>query len=225
MNEFNYKFPGIFSKGQGKRTQLFTKNLIKGKKVYGEQLVNENNIQYRNWNPERSKLAAALLCRISQIGIKENDTVLYLGASSGTTASHISDIVTEKGFIFALDFAPRVVRDLYFVCKERKNITPLLESANHPRDYAHLVSQVDVIYQDVAQRNQVEIFLKNCGFFLKKGGFGLVAIKARSIDVTKKPFVIYKEVRKELEKSITIVDYRVLEPYEKDHAIFIIKKK
>ena len=67
--------------------------------------------------------------------------------------------------------------------------------------------------------------MKNCDCFLKQDGFGLLAIKARSIDVTKKPSVIFKEVMKELEKSITVVDYRVLEPFEKDHALFVCKKR
>jgi len=78
---------------------------------------------------------------------------------------------------------------------------------------------------DIAQKNQAEIFLKNCKMFLKKGGFGLLALKARSVDVTRNPKIIFKEIREKLEKQMIIVDYRELDPYEKDHAFFVVKKK
>ena len=83
---------------------------------------------------------------------------------------------------------------------------------------------VDVVYQDIAQKDQVNIFLKNCNEFLKKDGFGLLALKSRSIDVTKNPKEIYKHVWKELEKHITVVDHRILDPLQKDHALFVVKK-
>ena len=106
--------------------------------------------------------------------MRKDNIILYLGAASGTTVSHVSDIVGADGFIFALDFAPRVVRDLVYVCEKRKNITPLLENAHHPEEYKDRVTKVDVLYQDIAQRDQVEIFLKNIEAFLKKGGYALL---------------------------------------------------
>ncbi len=65
--------------------------------------------------------------------------------------------------------------------------------------------------------------MTNCKLFLKKGGFGLLAIKARSIDVKLNPKQIFEENRRKLEKEFTIVDYRLLEPYEKDHCMIIVK--
>ena len=223
MKLFNYKFPGIFVKEKRRRKELYTINAVPGKKVYDERLFKEGKIEYRQWDPKRSKLAAALFKGISQIGINENSLVLYLGSASGTTTSHFSDICT-KGFIFAVEFSPRVMRDFIFMCEKRKNIAPFLEDANHPERYNE-VPKVDVLYQDIAQRNQVEIFLKNYDKFLKKDGFGLLCIKARSIDVTKNPKQIFKHVMKELSEKTIVVDYRILEPYEKDHAFFVIKKK
>ncbi|MBS3097365.1 fibrillarin-like rRNA/tRNA 2'-O-methyltransferase [Candidatus Woesearchaeota archaeon] len=204
---------------------IFTINLAPGKKVYDERLVKGDRIEYREWNPLKSKLAAMILKNSPNIGIRKNDVVLYLGAASGTTVSHVSDIVGNEGFIFALDFAPRVVRDLVFVSEDRKNIAPLLEDANRPERYIDKISQADVIYQDIAQKNQVEIFLKNINLFLKKDGYALLAVKARSIDVTKKPQQIFSLVKEQLEKNITIIDYRALEPYQKDHCMFICKKR
>ena len=91
--------------------------------------------------------------------------------------------------------------------------------------YADKICQADVLYQDIAQKNQVDIFLKNIDLFLKKDGYALLAVKARSIDVTKKPKQIFKQVKEQLERHVTIIDYRELEPYQKDHCIFICKKK
>jgi len=201
------KFPNVY---QDKK-RLYTKSIIKGE-------------QYREFDPKTSKLAAAIVKGISQIGIKDQNIVLYLGAGSGNTPSFVSDMVGKAGFVFAIDFAPRVVRDLVFVAEKSPNIAPLLADCNHPETYSHLICQADVLYQDIAQRNQVEIFRKNF-VFLKRGGFALLAVKARSIDVTEKPKHIFKQVRKELEGFTAIVDYRELEPYERDHALFVCKKK
>jgi fibrillarin-like pre-rRNA processing protein len=209
------------------RKTLYTKNLTPGKAFFEEELIRQGGVEFRSWEITRSKLGSAIKKGISQIGLKEGDVVLYLGASHGFTPSYVSDIVGENGFVFCLDFAPRVVRDLVFVCEERKNMAPLLLDANHPELYKELIAKdIDVVYQDIAQRNQVEIFLKNCNAYLKRGGFGLLAVKARSIDVTRRPKDIFFQVRKELENSsMTVVDYRELDPFERDHCFFVCKKK
>ncbi|MBR9690308.1 fibrillarin-like rRNA/tRNA 2'-O-methyltransferase [Candidatus Woesearchaeota archaeon] len=212
MKELRKEFPNVYyEERRGKKT-LFTKNTFK-----------KND--YRRWDSERSKLCAAILKGVSQIGIKEGNIVLYLGASSGTTPSHISDIVGKDGFLFAVEFSPIMAKDLVFLAEKRKNIAPILADANKPITYSKLVTQADVVYQDIAQKNQSEIFLKNCEMYLKPGGFGLLFVKARSVDVAKKPKEIFMQVRKELEKEVVIVDYRELEPYEKDHCVFVVKKK
>ena len=210
---------------EGKRKQLYTINLVQAQNVYGEKLFNENGIGYREWDPFKSKLAASILKGSPNIGIRKNDVVLYLGSSFGTTVSHVSDIVGNEGMIFAVDIAPRVMRDLIFLCYKRKNIAPILADANKVDKIMERVSAVDVIYQDVAQKNQIDIFLKNVGLFLKNDGYALLAVKARSIDVTKQPKQIFKEIKDVLEKSLTIIDYRELEPFQKDHCMFICKNK
>jgi fibrillarin-like pre-rRNA processing protein len=193
--------------------------------VYNEKFVREGKDLYRIWEPKKSKLGAAIMKGVSQIGIKPGSKVLYLGCASGTTASHVSDIVGYEGFVYALDFAPRVLRDFMFVVEKRKNMLPILADANKPETYKQYVGDVDVVFQDVAQKNQVEIFLKNINFYLKQGGFGLLSVKARSIDVTKRPDVVFREVKTQLERNVTIVDYRSLEPFERDHCLFVVKKK
>ena len=219
------KFPGIFEQKKGKRSSIFTRNLTPGKTVYDEKLVREGRIEYREWNPRKSKLAAGIIKGIKEIGIMEKSVVLYLGAAYGTTVSHVSDIVGEKGFVFALDFAPRVIRDLVFFCEERKNIAPMFFDANKPEEYKDkVVKEVDIVYMDIAQREQAKIFLKNVDMFLRKGGIGLLAVKARSVDVTKNPKKVFEEVRQELEKYLKIIDSKILDPFEKDHCMFVCRK-
>jgi fibrillarin-like pre-rRNA processing protein len=220
-----HKFKGVYFMRKGKWVNFLTKNLTPGKTVYGEHTHTEGKNEFREWEPKRSKLGAALVKGISQLGIYPGMKVLYLGASTGTTSSHVSDIVGEDGVVFALDFAPRTTRELMYVCEQRKNMMPILADAKRPETYAHQVCIVDAVFQDIAQRGQAEIFIRNCDAFLKNGGFGILTIKARSIDVAKKPKQVFNEVRTYLEKKITVVDYRELDPFEKDHCIFLCKKK
>ena len=219
-----HRLKGVYQAKQGKKkTLLFTKNLTPGTKVYQERLIKTPSGEYREWEANKSKLGAAIKNNISQTGIKPGSVVLYLGSGSGTTPSHVSDIVGREGFIFALDFAPRVVRDLVFVCEDRKNMAPILGDAARPDSFAERVCQADVIFQDIAQADQVEILIKNADKFLKKDGFAILAVKSRSIDVTRKPKDVFKEVRAKLEKRFRIADYRDLAPFEKDHCLFVCK--
>ncbi len=210
--------------GYAKQPFIATKALV-NESVYGEELIREGNDVYRVWDPFKSKLGAGITKGLSQIGIKPGSKVLYLGCASGTTVSHVSDLVGEEGFVYGLDFAPRVMRDFVFLAEKRKNILPIMDDANHPERYKEFVADVDVVFQDVAQKNQLEIFLKNCDTFLKSGGFGLLALKARSVDVTKRPDEIFRTVVMELQRRMIIVDQRRLDPFEKDHMLFVVKKK
>ena len=212
-------FNGVFADGQ----KLYTVNNIPNQQLFDEQLLTVDGKEYRRWNPLRSKLAAAIVKGLPQLPVQNDSRVLYLGAAHGYTPSFISDIAAD-GTIFAIDSAPRVVRDLVFVAEKRTNILPLLADANHPEAYYNLVGAVDIVYQDVAQKNQLEIFLKNCNLFLKPGGYGLLALKARSIDVLQQPQGIFLAAKKELEKKFVVKDYRLLSPLQKDHAFFVCQK-
>ena len=214
----------VYESEEKRRKQLYTVNLTPSKNVYGERLVKENDVEYREWNAFKSKLAAIILKGSLNIGIRKNNIVLYLGSASGTTVSHVSDIVGTQGFVFAVDVAPRVMRELIFLCYERNNIAPVLADANKLNELKERISAVDIIYQDVAQKNQIDIFLKNVDLFLNGNGYALLAVKARSIDVIKNPRQIFKEIKEKLEKSLTIIDFRELEPFQKDHCMFICKK-
>ncbi|MBS3116159.1 fibrillarin-like rRNA/tRNA 2'-O-methyltransferase [Candidatus Woesearchaeota archaeon] len=218
-----HKIFEIYQDDRGRK--IFTKSVLPGKAPFQEEIVNEKGVEFREFNPRRSKLAAMVMKGCTNAGIRAKDVILYLGASHGYTISFISDMVGKEGLIFGIDPAPRVMRDLVFLAEERKNIVPLLADANHPEEYLQRICQVDVVYQDVAQRNQEEIFTRNCHLFLKPGGYGLLAVKARSIDIKRRSKDIFLEIRQKLEKIFTVIDYKTLDPYEKDHCMIIIKKK
>ena len=208
--------PGVFKD----KNQFFTLNPVKGFRVYNEKIMKKNGIEYRSWNPYRSKLAAALLNNLS-FEIKPSNTVLYLGAATGTTVSHISDIA-KKGAVYAVENAPVAMKKLLTLCNERNNIIPISEDAFHPERYSMIVPSVDLVYQDISQRNQPDIFIKNINRYLKKDGFGLIMVKARSIDVSLKPKKVYENVCEELEKNnLKVVDVIDLSPFEKDHAAIL----
>lgn len=212
----------------GRFPRIVTHNLTPGKSYFEqEEMWFEQGTEYRQLDPRHSKLGAAIAKGCQQFGLREGCTVLYLGASHGYTPSFVSDMVGPSGTVFCLDVAPRVVRDLIFVCEDRTNMIPLLADANNPNSFAWRITAVDVVFQDIAQRNQVEIFLKNVMVFLRPGGFGMLAIKARSIDVTKRPMEIFKDIKRKLDSTpgIAIVDYRELDPFERDHAFFVIKRR
>lgn len=204
--------------------RLATENLTPGRNVYGERLVNHAGVEYRIWDAFRSKLAAAILKGLKTMPIKPNHTVLYLGAASGTTASHVSDIVGRDGHVYCVEFASRSMRDLVDnVCAYRINMSPLLEDARFPQRYKRLLPEkVDEIYCDIAQPEQAKILVDNADLFLKKSGWVMLAVKAQSIDVTKEPSEIYRSEVKVLKVHDFHVDQVVhLEPYDKAHAMII----
>ena len=107
--------------------KLFTENFTPQKQVYKEKLLVKNGIEYRNWEPFRSKLAACIMNGLEEFPFHDKSSVLYLGVSTGTTISHISDIVGPKGMIFGVEHSSRVARDfLDRVAVFRKNIVPII---------------------------------------------------------------------------------------------------
>ncbi len=204
--------------------RLATRNLSPGRNVYGERLIRFEGIEYRVWDAFRSKLAAAILKGLNNVPIKPNHQVLYLGAASGTTASHVSDIVGEKGHVYCVEFASRSIRDLVEnVCAYRVNMSPILEDARLPEKYSMFVrGKVDEIYCDIAQPEQAKVLADNADVFLKEHGWIMLAVKAQSIDVTKEPSEVYKSEVKVLEKrGFRVEEVIHLEPYDKAHAMIL----
>ncbi len=206
--------------------KVATKSFAPGTRVYGERTEKVGKDEYRLWDPYRSKLSAAILKGLREMPIAGGSNVLYLGAASGTTASHVSDIVGEKGLVYCVEFAPRSMRDLLGVCEVRKNMLPVMADARRPEDYAkYIKGKVDVIYEDVADPSQAGILLANARAFLKKGGWAMFAIKSQSIDVAEQPKKTYEKVIAELEGSFEILERMDLQPFDKDHLFLLAKFK
>lgn len=209
--------------GSGDRKRPATPNLCPGTKVYGEELIRIDGREYRVWDPFRSKLAAALVKGLKTFPVQEKWRILYLGAASGTTASHLSDLVGPEGVVYCVEFSHRPMKDFLISCEGRKNMIPILADARKPEEYRLFVGEVDMIYEDVAQPDQSEILIRNL-VYLRPQGYAFLAIKARAIDVTKPPRKIYEAEEKKLEQHLKVLEKITLEPFEKDHAMFVLQK-
>lgn len=212
---------------RGKEDALVTLNLVPGEAVYGEKRIaveepEKAKIEYRVWNPFRSKLAAAILGGVDKVHIAPGKKVLYLGAASGTSVSHVSDIVGPDGMVYAVEFSHRSGRDLINMAKKRTNIVPIIEDARHPHKYRMLVPMVDTIFADVAQPDQARIVAINASYFLKNGGNFVISIKANCIDSTAEAEAVFAgEVKKMQAEKMKPQEQVTLEPYERDHAVVV----
>lgn len=213
-------FEGVFTDG----SWLYTRNLVPGMAVYGEGLTREGGAEFRKWDANRSKLAAYLKKGGTAWPFGAAASVLYLGAGSGTTVSHLSDVCAD-GTIVAVEISPRSFRDLVSVAEPRRNLLPVLGDATKPESYRDRAGRVDVLYQDVAQRDQEGIFLANVPL-LRDGGTGFLVVKARSVDVAARPDTVYESARSALARAgLEVMDVRPLDPFETDHAMVVVRKR
>ncbi len=205
-------FPGVY-RIDGKTA---TKSFAPGLSVYGEPLIKQGKDEYRLWDPKRSKLAAAIVKGLKRLAIKPGSIVLYLGAANGTTVSHVSDIVGEKGRVYAVEFSAQAMRDLLLLCESRPNIYPILADARLPQNYSE-VGKVDVVFEDVADREQTSILLKNLDAFKAKNY--LIAIKSRCIDSTAQPRKVYNQEKVKISAKAKVEEMVILDPFETDHCM------
>ena len=211
-----HRHGGVFV-AHGKEDMLVTKNLTPGEAVYGEKRIsvetpiaaaNGNDAtatktEYRVWNPFRSKLAAGILGGLEDIFIAPGKKVLYIGAASGTSVSHVADVVGPTGLVYAVEFSHRSGRDLINMAKKRTNVIPIIEDARLPMKYRMLVGMVDCVFADVAQPDQARIVGLNCHLFLKDKGGVVISIKANCIDSTAPAEAVFaREVEKMREERI-----------------------
>mmetsp|Transcript_6840 Transcript_6840/g.12383 ORF Transcript_6840/g.12383 Transcript_6840/m.12383 type:complete len:281 (+) Transcript_6840:1942-2784(+) len=219
-----HRFPGVFLM-RGKDDSLLTLNMVPGESVYQEKRVKGKDeagepIEYRVWNPYRSKIASSILGGVEDIGIVPGCKVLYLGGASGTTVSHVSDILGSEGAVYAVEFSHRSGRDLVNMAKKRPNVVPIVDDARYPMRYRMLVPMVDTLFADVAQPDQARILGLNAQHFLKNGGHFMISIKANCIDSTLEPSVVFEqEIEKLREMGFKPTEMLTLEPFEIDHCV------
>lgn len=211
-------FPSVYRKGK----QIFTRSLVKGDTAYAKSLLRFGGEDYREWDHSKSKPAAAVMKGLKIFPVKEKCKILYLGIASGATASFFSDIIGPDGVIYGVDISERSVRDLTVTSEKRGNIIPILADARNPEEY-QWIEPMDVVYEDVASDEQANIIIRNAEKFLKPDGYAIIAIKARSIDVTKDPRHVYKKELEKLKKHFQILEKVELDPFEKDHLFVVMK--
>lgn len=219
MEALDFTSGRVFSE----RGRLYTESSCPGKRVYGERLVRSEGVEYREWDPRRSKLGAYIAVGGRSFPFTMDSRVLYLGASSGTTASHVADICAD-GRVLCVEFAQRMFRDLVKTCEDRPQMIPILGDATKPSEYSMFADTVDVVYQDVAQKRQADIICDNMDAFDAR--FGMVAVKARSEDVTSSPESIFEATEARIrERGFRILDARSLEPHEKAHEMIVFERR
>ncbi len=206
------RYPGVFTDGRNFYTQ--SKH---PESVYGERVLKERGKFYRRWEPMRSKLSAAMHLRLRNFPFKDA-RVLYLGAATGTTVSHVSDI---GHMVWAVELSPISMSKLVALAENRDNVVPILDDARYPERYEIFVEKPDVIYQDISQRDQVEIFIKNMHHFSPKWGF--LMLKTRTIDMRKKPKEVMKEKALILGEHFSIEEIINISKYQKDHYAIVLR--
>lgn len=205
---------------------FFTRAAADGS-VYGEVTRRDGRgVLWRRWDPYRSKLAAALRCGGLTGPFEEllgGAPVLYLGAASGTTVSHVADLASP-GSVFAVEVAPRSFEDLLVNLKPWANVFPILGDAREPERYAGLVGRAACAIVDVAASDQVALLEANCRALLGRGALALLFVKARSIDSAKEPERVFEGARRALaSKGFELVEDRALEPFDRDHRALLLR--
>jgi len=194
--------------------ELATKNLIPGSKTYGEDVKRYKGEEYRIWRKDKSKLSSMIQEGL-ELELNHRDEVLYLGISTGTTASHLSDLI-PKGRLYGVEYSEKVLEKMISRCKNRGNIIPLLGDGRKPRNYSKWICSVDFLYQDVTQKDQAHIANRNAKMFLKEGGQLILMIKASSIDITKSSEEVFDDEINRLE-GFKIQEKIRLDPRYKNH--------
>ena len=212
------RWPGVYREGR----DLYTVNLTPGIRVYGETLRSVDGIEYRAWDPFRSKLAA-LLHRAGTFDFPRNPrSALYLGGAHGTTVSHLSDIFPTAP-IFVVEKSPTAFAPLLALSRRRPNLFPLLADAQLPERYQADVGEVDLVYQDVAQRNQAAIFSENVQACLIPEGLGVLMLKVRSVTQQRSTSEVVRDARGVLTREgLGIQSETALAPFSRDHVAFVV---
>ena len=229
MKVTNHYLPNVVMLDIPTESRIYpaTVNLNPGVEVYGERLFKDAGVEYRTWDPYRSKLSACIMEDMQGIPNLGPMRILYLGASTGTTVSHVSDIVGRNGGkIYAVEFSIRPARRLIQLSQQRRNVLPIVVDARFPDRYASQVFQADFIFQDISQSNQSEIFVDNLAVFLRPKGRAILIIKIKSIDAIAPDEDVVNNQIEFLEKAdLKILEHLDISKYEKAHRGVLVEKQ
>lgn len=199
-----------------------TRFIRKGKRLF--TLFGEDR-EPRTWDPFHSKLAAFIL-KGGKLDLDGISNIIYLGGGHGTTISHMSDLLPGSCF-YVVEFGPSM-GDILELAESRENIYPIMEDARRPENYAWILNgiQIDMLYQDIAQKDQVGVLRQNLNI-LRPGGSFMFMLKVRSISQEREGKDVAGDVKKELDRMPEIIVHgsRSLSPYQRDHVVFWGEKK
>ena len=171
-----------------------------------------------SWNPYHSKLSAYVLAGGPEWPFEEKSNILYLGAAEGNTVSFLS-YICHGGRIIGIDISSVAMAELLVLAEKRKNIIPFLGDAHFPKKYRPHTGIPDILYQDIAQRDQVEIFIRNYDFFDPKCGF--LMLKSRSLPG--KDNEVFRDTRKKMETRFKKVAAVNITKWAKGHMTYYVE--
>ena len=214
---FRETAPRLWESREGERTAFWTEALGDPPQVYGERIRPQNRRWIRRWDPYRSKLAAALARGWRGLIPAPEERWLYLGAATGTTASHFADLVGPRGAVYSVERSVRPFARLLDLAERYPNLFPILADVRRPESYLHLVPPVRGIYSDVAQPDQAALARENAELFLTDGSPLLLVLKLGSMGRDRTPDELAKRAVDELRPLSAVQPSLTLEPYHRLH--------
>lgn len=188
----------------------------------GRRLETRGVDGWRRWDPFRSKLAAYLLAGGRRWPFAADSRVLYLGAAEGTTLSHLGDTCPD-GRLTGVEISRRAFVELLALTRARRNLLPVLADAHFPHRYRAQAHGAEVLYQDIAQRDQLAIFLRNWDAYRPHAGF--LMLKARAVDVAAKPAEVFAATAEALRERFATVEHTDISRWARDHAAFYVAEE
>lgn len=204
----------------GDRSELFTEAAGPPPAVYGERWVHDGRRSFRSFEPGRSKLSAGLVREWSGPVPRVGESWLYLGAATGTTASHVADLVGPEGRVYAVERSPRPFARLLSLAERWPNLLPILGDAREVRELSALVAPVHGVYADIAQPDQVAIVRANAELFLEGREAAVVlALKTASMGRERDPAGHLAAAEHELASAVELVPSVRLDPFHRGHFL------
>ena len=227
----------IFQIQIGNEEQLATKNIVKGTKTRKEKIVIVNNEEFLEWNPYKSKLAAAIRSGLQILPIIKNSKVVCINLPEESTILHISNIVGSDGSVFVIDVNKNKKSFLNKLVNTHKNIIPIYDTVDELPSSSSITGKVDALYVDILESEQIEQIVEKYGSLLKNEGF-LMLVTKKDDAILENDIVGWmaeqraglnkiREITAKLKSQFEIiqeinlgVNY-VMEPYHKLHAFIL----
>lgn len=212
--------PRLLEVNRGERRELWTEAVGDPPPVYGERWTEVSERRLRLFEPARSKLAAALVRGWTGDVPSVGESWLYLGAASGTTASHVADLVGPEGRVYAVERSLRPFARLLALSERWSTLRPILADARDPVEYASLVPPVDGMYVDISQADQLDIALRNVELLARgEGTRVLIALKTASMGRHRTASGHREFAERLLAEKVALFPSASLEPFHRGHFL------